>query len=172
MSTEYTLTQAGWPRPLNTDGYPVPWVAPMENLAHVNEGRQLATASAAICGVCGTGFDYGDDAFGFSALSGPDGTPMTDLPIEYGSALVELPGMDPLIDWVGFLDGTLMHYRCARLAAARCPHIRSRNDLVCVRVPANDATVREVDGKLRPTYSVEDAIYIRFPGWTATEEAA
>lgn len=131
----------------------------------------MATASAAVCQVCGLGYDYGDDAFGFTALSDPDGNPQTELPLEFGDALVDLPGMDPETDWVGFLDGAVMHQRCARLAAVACPHIVSRDDLICVRVPANDATVREVDKKLRPTYSVEDAIYVPWPG-TRTKEVA
>lgn len=165
---DYRLTGAGWPRPLapvgtKDAGYPVPWVAPVTNLSHVNEGRAMATASASICQVCGLGYDYGDDAFGFTALADPDGKPTTFPPLEPGSALAELPGMDPIRDWVGFLDGAVMHERCARLAATMCPHIRDRSDLICVRVPANDATVREVDGRLRPTYSVEDAIFVPWP---------
>lgn len=180
MIDDYRLTGAGWPRPLapvgtKDAGYPVPWVAPVTNLSHVNEGRAMATASASICQVCGLGYDYGDDAYGFTALGDPDGSPRTDLPIEYGDALVDLPGMDPQVDWVGFLDGAVMHDRCAKLAAVMCPHIAGRDDLVMVRVPANDAIVREVDNKLRPTYSVEDAIYVPWPAprrTIATEEAA
>lgn len=177
---DYRLTGSGWPRPLapagtKDAGLPVPWVAPVTNLSHVNEGRAMATASASICQVCGLGYDYGDDGYGFTALEAPDGKATTLLPLEPGDSLAELPGMDPVNDWVGFLDGAVMHLRCARLAATMCPHIRDRSDLVMVRVPANDATVREVDGKLRPTYSVEDAIPVPWPASrksTPTEEAA
>jgi len=171
VSKEYTLTRAGWPRPANAEGYPVPWVAPEQNLSHVNEGRQLATVSGSICGVCGGDYDYGDDAYGFTSLEDEDGNITTDLPLEPGDALVELPDMKPERDFVGFLDGAVMHHRCARLAAARCPHIRGRKDLIMVRVPANDATVRDLDGKLRPTYSVEDAIYVPWPTITLQEAA-
>lgn len=177
---DYTLSGAGWPRPLAPEGtkdagLPVPWVAPAQNLSTVNEGRQMATVSGSVCQVCGLGYAYGDDAYGFTSLSDPDGTPRTDLPIEHGDALSDLPGMDPELDWVGFLDGAVMHLRCARLAAVMCPHIASRGDLICARVPANDATVREVDKKLRPTYSVEDAAYVPWPAPrrdTPTKEAA
>ncbi len=174
---DYTLSGAGWPRPLAPEGtkdagLPVPWVAPAQNLSRVNEGRQMATASASICQVCGLGYGYGDDAFGFTALTNPDGEPTIFPPLEPGSSLAELPGMDPETDWVGFLDGAVMHHRCAKLAAVMCPHIAGRDDLICVRVPANDATVREVDKKLRPTYSVEDAIYVPWPAPRRTEEAA
>ena len=172
MSDTYTLTSHGWPRPHNEAGFPVPWVAPAENLAHVNEGRQLATASASICPVCGLGYDYGDDAYGFTALTDPEGKPTVLPPLEPGSALAELPGMDPELDWVGFLDGSIMHFKCAKLSAAACPHVRGRDDLICVRVPANDATIREVDGKLRPTYSVEDAIFVPWPASRPTQEVA
>lgn len=174
---DYQLTGAGWPRPLapvgtKDAGLPVPWVAPAQMLSQVNEGRAMATASGAVCQVCGLGYDYGDDAFGFTALTDPDGKPTALTPLEPGESLAALEGMDPEIDWVGFLDGAVMHWRCARLAATMCPHIASRTDLICVRVPANDATVREVDGKLRPTYSVEDAIPVPWPASRPTEEAA
>ena len=180
MTDDYQLTGAGWPRPLvpagnRNVGLPVPWVAPVQMLSQVNEGRAMATASAAVCQVCGLGYDYGDDAFGFTALQDPDGKPTIFPPLEPGDSLADLPGMDPVNDWIGFLDGAVMHGRCARLAATMCPHIRDRADLICVRVPANDATVREVDGKLRPTYSVEDAIFVPWPAsreTVPTEEAA
>ena len=48
---DYQLTGAGWPRPLVPEGnrnvgLPVPWVAPVQALSQVNEGRAMATASA------------------------------------------------------------------------------------------------------------------------------
>ncbi len=165
---DYQLTGAGWPRPLvpegNRDaGLPVPWVAPVQRLSQVNEGRKMASVGGAICQVCGLGYQYGDDAFGFSSIEDPEGRFTTELPIDFGDSLAELDGMDPVTDWVTVLDSAIMHEKCARLSAAMCPHLREREDLVMIRVPANDATVREFDGKLIPTYSVEDAIYVPWP---------
>ena len=174
---DYQLTGAGWPRPLapagtRDAGLPVPWVAPVQMLSQVNEGRKMASIGGAICQVCGLGYDYGADAYGFSSIEGPDGQFHDVLPLEYGDSLADLPGMDPVTDWVTVLDMAIMHERCAKLAAVMCPHIRDRRDIICIRVPANDATVREFDGKLIPTYSVEDAIYVPWPAPRTTEEAA
>ncbi len=166
MPDGYTLTAAGWPRPRapkesRTPGLPVPWVAPQENLGEVNEGRLHATSSGAICQVCGGGFQVGDDAYGFITLV-LDGEPQTDPPLEFGDALADLLDWHG-DDWVTFLDGAIMHWKCARLSAAMCPHIRNRTDLICIRVMANDATPRLLDGKHRPTYSVQEAFYAPWP---------
>lgn len=156
----YTLTAAGWPRP-RSGGLPVPWVAPAEALGEMNEGRRLATVGGAICNVCGEGFPALGDAFGFTAFTF-DGVDQETLPLEFGTSVAELPEINPQ-DHVEFLDGAVMHWRCARLAATLCPHIAKRNDLVCLRVPANDANPRMVDEKLTLTYSVLDCDYAPWP---------
>lgn len=159
----YTLTDAGWPRPV-FNGYPVPWVAPQEDLGHVNSGRRGATVTAAICQVCGEGYQYGEEAYGFAKFL-IEGRESSTLLLEFGDSISELPGISP-IDKVRVVDGAVMHWRCARLTAARCPHIvRNRHELVCVQVPANDADpeLDDIDGVVRPTYSVTDCYYAPWP---------
>lgn len=158
----YVLTPAGWPRP-RVNGYPIPWVAPSHKLSEVNEGRRLASVGGAICQVCGEGYAYGDYAYGFTITPTFNGEPVMppDLPIEPGQYLSELPGFDKL---VMLLDGAILHHRCAKLTAVSCPHVRDRDDLICVRVPANDATpMEDTDGQYRPTYPAADTMYVSWP---------
>lgn len=159
---DYVLTDAGWPRP-RVAGLAVPWVAPTNNLGSMNEGRRLATVGGAICNVCGEGYPHGADAYGFTSFTfnGSD-TLRDNFPLEPGQPVTDLDGVDKG-DYVSFLDGAVMHWRCARLAAATCPHIKDRMDLVCVRVAANEADVRELDSKLMPTYPAGDSVYVPWP---------
>lgn len=159
VGDNYTLTSAGWPRP-RVDGLPVPWVAPTHNLGEVNAGRRTATCSGAICQVCGEGFAVGDDAYGFSVITHND-VEVAPLPLEFGDLLSDLVGES---DLVSFLDGAVMHFRCAKLTARMCPHVRARTNLVCLRVPANDAFPHDFgNGKLEPTYSTTDCVYVPWP---------
>ncbi len=139
----------------------MPWVAPLESLGEMNEGRRLATIGGAICNVCGEGYPTGGDAYGFSAFTF-NGVYQETLPLEFGAPVTELEDVSAG-DYVSFLDGAVMHWRCARLAATLCPHIKNRNDLVCLAVPANDADPREIDGKLMLTYPAEDCVYTPWP---------
>lgn len=154
MTPDYTLTKAGWPRP-QYRGYPVPWVAPQEDLGHVNEGRRLASAGGAICQVCGGDFAYGDECYGFVNQPADFGK------LKYGDYLSEVMTDENV---VMPLDGAVLHWRCARLSAARCPHILHDTTLICVRVPANDATpMAHESGNMFPTYSVHDTAYVPWP---------
>lgn len=152
--TVYTLTDSGWPRPL-VGGWPIPWVAPAERLSEVNEGRRLASIGGAVCQVCGEGWKWGEYARGFIVVD----RSFNLIPGDYLSENQAEPCKK-----VFFLDGALMHQRCARLTAAMCPHVKNRSDLVCVRVPANDA-VPELDssGTLRPTYPAGDVEIVPWP---------
>lgn len=157
----YTLSDSGWPRP-STGRYPIPWVSPVENLGEVNEGRRLSSIGGGVCQVCGEGYAYGDFAYGFTTLT-EDGErrEFQEVQIEVGQYLTEvLPPATVIL----FLDGALMHHRCAKLTAAMCPHVRDRKDLICVRVPANDATPRvDPDGEFRPTYPAGDVMCVPWP---------
>lgn len=147
MTDGYTLTDAGWPRP-RVNGWPVPWVAPAENLGEVNDGRRIASASGAVCQVCGEGWPWDGEAFGFITVAG-------DFPLIPDDYLTD-GGMPPAKK-IFFLDGALMHHRCAALTAALCPHIKAQTNLICVKVPANDADpVVDETGKLLPTYPAGD----------------
>lgn len=157
----YVLTDAGWPRP-RVNGYPVPWVAPTHKLSEVNEGRRLASVGGAICQVCGGGYSYAEDAFGFTTMTQyGEEVKRKDFPLEYGDYLSELLSSATLIM---LLDGAVLHGRCARLTAAMCPHVRDREDLICVRVPANDADPQpRADGTMAPTYPAGNCEYVPWP---------
>lgn len=152
----YVLTDAGWPRP-RVAGLPVPWVAPTHNLGEVNDGRRLASVGGAICQVCGEGWQYGEQCYGF--VSGDELAVL--LPGDFVSELDELNSASPIF----FLDGALMHDRCARLTAAMCPHVASRTDLFCVRMYANDANPAPdpVTRKLSPSYPAGDVQLVAWP---------
>lgn len=152
----YELTPAGWPRPV-VEGWPIPWVAPAHQLSEVNEGRRLASVGGAVCQVCGLGWGWGEDGYAFVKLQEGDAEFLP--PGSYLSKITEVPSQP-----IFFLDGAIMHLKCAALSAARCPHIAGRTDLFCVRVPANDATPIEDDaGVLRPTYPAADCELVRWP---------
>lgn len=150
---EYVLTAAGWPRPI-VNGYPIPWVAPTTNLSEVNEGRRLASLGGAVCQVCGEGFAYGEEAFAFTWADDDD-------KLEIGQYLSEV--RESPAERVYFMDGAVLHFRCAKLTAARCPHIRDATDLICIRVPANDADPTPVEGKFVPTYPAGDVQRVPWP---------
>jgi hypothetical protein len=156
----YTLTPAGWPRP-RYNGWPIPWVSPREKLSEMNEGRRLAGIGGAVCNVCGLDFAWGEHGFAFVAFT-LNGEHKSELPLDYGAYVTELDPIQPA-DEVTLLDGAVMHYRCAKLAASTCPHIVGRTDLVCVEVPANDADVKDDAGKLIPVYPAGDVRYVAWP---------
>lgn len=151
----YELTDAGWPRP-RVAGWPVPWVAPTTALGEVNEGRRLASVGGAVCQVCGLGWGYGEDAFGFVSNEG-----IADLEHHQYLSGITVSSGEP----VYFLDGAIMHWRCAKISAQMCPHIAGRSDLSCVRVPANDAEpgVDPVTHRLVATYPAGDCELVPWP---------
>jgi hypothetical protein len=155
VTETYTLTEAGWPRPV-VNGWPIPWVTPAEKLSEVNEGRRLASVGGAICQVCGQGFPFDARAYMF--------VPDSD------AVLAELSAGDYIGTTIGPaarvipLDGAVLHRECARLTAARCPHVRDRGDLVLLEVPANDADpVFDDDKILRPSYAAGDCKLTEWP---------
>jgi hypothetical protein len=155
VTEPYTLTAPGWPRP-RFGGNPVPWVAPAEDLGQVNEGRRLASIGGGICQVCGLSFAYGADAFGFVEIIDEFRAKLT-----HGDYLSEVA---PAPADVFFVDGALLHLDCARLTAVACPHIAKRDDLICVKVSANDAEPQEdAAGTLRPTYPAGDCMFVPWP---------
>lgn len=156
------LTDAGWPRP-RVEGWPIPWVAPTHNLSEVNEGRRLAAVGGGICQVCGEGFAYGEEALAFTTTPKRLGKAFTraNLPLEHGEYLSELFAPATVIM---VFDGAVMHRRCAKLTATMCPHIRDRDDLICLRVPANDADPQQHEnGTYFPTYPAGNCEYVPWP---------
>jgi hypothetical protein len=153
VEESYVLTESGWPRPRVND-LPIPWVAPTRNLGEVNEGRRTAGAGGSICQVCGGGFGVGDLAFMLTILP-------TDWqgPIRPGDTMPEL-SPDGL-DRYQALDGAVLHDRCMKLTRTMCPHVRDRQDLVLVEVPANDADpLWDQDGRLYPTYPATECVIV------------
>lgn len=144
----YTLTDPGWPRP-NVNGVPIPWVAPAENLGEVSEGRRLASVGGSVCQVCGLSFAAPDWAYALVRVS-----PAAAAALEPGEPISLVIGDRIVIP----LDGAVLHWDCMRLTRASCPHVRGRDDLVVVMVPANDADPVDDGGVLRPSYSSGDCI--------------
>jgi hypothetical protein len=102
-----TLTAAGWPRPI-IDGWPVPWVSPAENLGTTSGERILATKEDALCQVCGIPFEDDDEVVVFVTAEARSRHEEVDLQEVLCRAT----------------DDAVMHPRCAKLAAGRCPKLR------------------------------------------------
>lgn len=95
-------TERGWPRPLNEERYPVPWISPSSDLAVMDPRRHRRVVEDMLCQVCGEGHQEGSDVYLFvnEASPAPRG------------AVAQA------------MDDALMHERCARLAHGRCPELR------------------------------------------------
>jgi hypothetical protein len=103
----YTLTQAGWPRPI-IDGFPIPWVSPAEALGITNGDRILATKADRLCQVCGGPLDSESVVF----VDGGRKSKRRHADVDFTEVLCRA------------MDDAVMHPRCARLAAGRCPRLR------------------------------------------------
>jgi hypothetical protein len=106
-----TLTTAGWPRPI-IDGFPIPWVSPVENLGKTDPDRILETKERSLCQVCGEPFSDSEDEL---VVVFVDGGPKSQKPL--GSVDLEKV-------LCRAMDDAVMHLRCAKLAAGRCPCLR------------------------------------------------
>jgi hypothetical protein len=139
-----TLTEAGWPRPI-IDGWPIPWVSPVENLGTTSGERILATKEDALCQVCGVAFEDDIEVVVFVTA-------------ESQAANAEVDLDDVLCRAT---DDAVMHPRCARLAAGRCPKLRSVQDegrfMAFIgpisAVQEYDAPEEEHDPQRRATYT-------------------
>jgi hypothetical protein len=133
------LTRAGWPRPI-VDGHPVPWVSPSDELAKMDSARATACASGAICAVCGGDYDDNENAY----------------------VLVNSKDKPKDISTVGVLamDNGILHKRCAQLALARCPKLRSLTSegaLKVVKTKGNSArAVVGEDGQVKAFLDSEE----------------
>ncbi len=122
------LTATGWPRPV-VGGLPIPWVSPSDNLATMNHARATACASGAVCAVCGEGYQDDEEAFAF--VKEPE------LPADLSTGSIRA------------MDNAVMHRRCARLALAVCPKLKSliaAGMLKIVKTVGNIASATPVDG--------------------------
>jgi hypothetical protein len=102
-----TLTDAGYPRPI-IEGYPIPWVSPAENLGTTNGDRILATKEQGLCQVCGLAFASEEEVVVFVTAETKESHASVDL----STALCRAT------------DDAVMHPRCAKLAAGRCPKLQ------------------------------------------------
>ncbi len=131
------LSDAGWPRPLNGRGYPVPWYNDYDDLKITHKARYRACASGAICPVCGCGYDDNETAYALLSLRQLEGTPLAEAlrsDLEW-----PLDGHD-----VSPMDNSVMHTKCCRLALAKCPHLTmlmAENELFVIQLPANSCDV-------------------------------
>lgn len=132
------LTDAGWPRPI-VDGWPVPWVSPKHELSRMHDARAAASATGAVCAVCGLGYQDGETAYVLVKADAP-------------------PGPDDQAAQA--MDNAIMHERCARLAVAVCPklkRLRSDGRLRVLRTVGNRATiVPDDDGVFHAQIDRED----------------
>jgi hypothetical protein len=106
-----TLTEAGWPRPI-IGGWPIPWVSPVENLGTTSGERILETKEKALCQVCGVPFEDDMQAVVFVTAESRKSHRQVDLAEVLCRAA----------------DDAVMHPRCAKLAAGRCPRLRQIQD--------------------------------------------
>lgn len=105
----YTLTEAGWPRPI-LGGLPIPWVSPVENLGTTNGDRILATKADLLCQVCGDQLDSDGESVVFVHRGRKSNRPYRDTDLTETLCRA--------------MDDAVMHPRCAQLAAGRCPRLR------------------------------------------------
>ncbi len=104
----YTLTEAGWPRPI-IGGFPIPWVSPAENLGTTNGDRILSTKADLLCQVCGDPLAPDGESVVF--VDGGRKSKRRHADIDFAEVLCRA------------MDDAVMHPRCARLAAGRCPRL-------------------------------------------------
>lgn len=125
------LTRTGWPRPV-VGGLPIPWVSPSDDLATMNGARAIACSSGAVCAVCGEGYEEDETAYAFVKEK--------SLPDDLGVGAIRA------------MDNGILHQRCARLALAVCPKLKSlvrEGMLQIVKTAGNIATPMSVeDGEL------------------------
>ncbi len=120
-----TLTRRGWPRPI-IGGWPIPWVSPPADLSNEDHDRHAEVIADVLCQVCGEGHQPDDTIY----LVINDPTP---------------PGADVGFAWAVAIDDAIMHERCLRLAAGRCPalkRLRAEGRLSVVSCPASAVAAR------------------------------
>lgn len=105
----YTLTEAGWPRPI-IGGFPIPWVSPAEDLGITNGDRMLTMKADGLCQVCGEPLDKASESVVF--VDGGRKSRRRHADTDFAEVLCRA------------MDDAVMHPRCARLAAGRCPRLR------------------------------------------------
>jgi hypothetical protein len=101
------LTKRGWPRPI-FNGWPIPWVSPRENLSLIDGTRERIVQRFKICQVCGLGHEPGATVYIYCSKAPGEALDLSD---DTKAAFA--------------IDNAVMHERCARLAVARCPRLRS-----------------------------------------------
>jgi len=100
-----SLTDPGWPRPI-IGGYPISWVSPASDLSKTNSARHTQVLTEKICQVCGEGHEFEDTVY---------------LVINDEQSVA---GEDITDKWAMAVDDGILHERCLRLAAGRCPRLK------------------------------------------------
>lgn len=139
-----TLTSAGWPRPI-IGRFPIPWVSPAENLGTTDGDRILATKDEALCQVCGVAFEDDEQVVVFVTAE----TKRSHANVDLSKVMCRAT------------DDAVMHPRCAKLAAGRCPKLRSLQEEGRFQayggsidaVDEYDAPKEEHDPERRATYT-------------------
>lgn len=146
MARRPVLTDAGWPRPRNEDGYPVPWISNPRDLGVMDRARHRQSIRDLLCQVCGEGHGPDDPMFIFVNDDAPS---------------------DPRGMIAQALDDGILHERCARLAYARCPELgrlRAGGRLHVYEIRSGDIEKLEGTGWLR-NHLGADAERIREVQW-------
>lgn len=128
MSATAELTDRGWPRPM-IGGWPIPWVSPPHDLSNEDEDRHAEVIANVLCQVCGEGHAPHDTVY--LVINDPT-----------------QPGADVSFAWAVATDDAIMHERCLRLAAGRCPalkRLRSEGKLSVVSCPASAVSAHDFD---------------------------
>jgi hypothetical protein len=119
------LTDSGWPRPRyrlmrNRTGevldrvLPVPWVTPVPLFSKTDPARRRLSEERKLCQVCGEGHEPGSEVLVFlngGLRSQPEHERLPD-PEKFKHVLLRA------------IDDSVMHERCAKLAAGNCPKLK------------------------------------------------
>ncbi len=135
-----TMTERGWPRP-HIGGWPVPWVSPAEDLSTFDLDRLAEVRDKLLCQVCGEGH-------------GPDDT--TYLLVKDDDA----PDVDISGKIAVTINDAVMHERCLRLAAGRCPQLgrlRATGKLRVIACPISAVAVYDIDDEEDPRLAADGA---------------
>jgi hypothetical protein len=124
------LTDPGWPRPrfrLTRGQFirtrigevvdrvlPVPWITPVPTFSKTDPARRRESKARKLCQVCGEGHEPGSEVFVFlngGLRSRPEHERLPE-PERFKHVLLRA------------IDDSVMHERCAKLAAGNCPKLK------------------------------------------------
>jgi hypothetical protein len=124
------LTPAGWPRPRRADRegnvFPVAWITLAPDFAAMDPDRGVRAITDRLCQVCGEGHGEDGEVVIFLDAELRDAETFEKVHPGYDFPAEPQDHLDRLV--LKAKDGAMLHDRCARLAVATCPHLRTAKD--------------------------------------------